>query len=481
MTRVSLIYVSDDRLIVDQITAELTKTGVSVRDGGSADVAVPVLSARALADSRFQERVVQTRTDKLPLFILYMGNEAALRGDLPSELSFLRFNDWYDAADTPSWVSAFIEAFMDAEYLDDGLFDRGGEGGEVVREIPSSAWEEAKQDELAESAGKEEKEAERGWTHAKPPEPEPEFAPPSSAVPPPAQTVLPQPGPPATETGVALAVPAEPIAFSSYYPKEAKPDVWLPLMAYIYKDSAAGIIKQDAMKELGAMISAYRPVSDGALVPIAEGAVITATPTLEGFQFNPPSAQIAFYKDWHRLDFEMRAKTAPLDESVNGRITFTIEGVIAADLPLSVFVSESAAMGAGRSPQPAVAEAKPYQAIFCSYSHKDTKIVERVERAIKLLGHTFLRDATTLRSGEDWNAALMAMIDRADIFQLFWSTAAAGSKYVQEEWEYALRTAQQRGLQIFIRPVYWEEPMPKPPSELGAIHFAFDPTLDDNI
>ena len=68
------------------------------------------------------------------------------------------------------------------------------------------------------------------------------------------------------------------------------------------------------------------------------------------------------------------------------------------------------------------------------------------------------------------------MIDRADIFQLFWSNTAAASKYVRQEWEHALNLQRQQG---FIRPVYWQQPMPPPPPELGAIHFAYEPELDD--
>jgi hypothetical protein len=31
----------------------------------------------------------------------------------------------------------------------------------------------------------------------------------------------------------------------------------------------------------------------------------------------------------------------------------------------------------------------------------------------------------------------------------------------------------------FIRPVFWEQPLAKPPAELAALHFAYQPDLDD--
>ena len=64
------------------------------------------------------------------------------------------------------------------------------------------------------------------------------------------------------------------------------------------------------------------------------------------------------------------------------------------------------------------------------------------------------------------------MIDAADIFQLFWSERSAKSTYVAQEWEYALRLNREEG---FVRPVYWEIPMAKPPEKLAPLHFAYLP------
>ena len=87
------------------------------------------------------------------------------------------------------------------------------------------------------------------------------------------------------------------------------------------------------------------------------------------------------------------------------------------------------------------------------------------------------RDVHTLRSGQHWSDEIYAMIDKADIFQLFWSETAAQSQYVEKEWRYALTL--NRDGQNFIRPVYWEAPMPNVPTDLGHIHFAYEPELDE--
>ena len=221
---------------------------------------------------------------------------------------------------------------------------------------------------------------------------------------------------------------------------------------------------------LGERINQYRRLSKTARRPIAKGSTITAIPRLEGFQFNPPSQTVELHEDWHRLDFRLRARPELAGTASNGHLTFTVEGVIVADIPISIYVGDRV-----MTAEMVNAPGEPYRSIFCSYSRRDTCVVKRVERACKTLGIDYLRDVVSLRSGEPWQPALLSMIERADIFQLFWSRNAVRSKYVEDEWRYALRLSREPSR--FIRPVYWTEPMPPPPPELGHLSFAFVPEL----
>jgi hypothetical protein len=262
---------------------------------------------------------------------------------------------------------------------------------------------------------------------------------------------------------------ASEVRFSAYYPSDVQPEEWQSMYAYVLREAVTKAVEEDAAQQLGERLADYRQVARPASHPVSEGAMITATPLLPGFQFNPPSIQMGFYEDWHRFDFKLRAKDAPLDQAANGVLTFSVEGVIVADVPLSIFVSQQP-----RPRKMISAAQKAYNAVFCSYSHKDTLIVERVERAIKTLGVEYLRDVHALRSGQHWGEELYKLIDRADIFQLFWSPTAAQSPYVEQEWRYALDL--DRG-DTFIRPVYWQRPIPSVPQELRHIHFAYQSDL----
>jgi hypothetical protein len=68
---------------------------------------------------------------------------------------------------------------------------------------------------------------------------------------------------------------------------------------------------------------------------------------------------------------------------------------------------------------------------------------------------------------------LLQMIEEADVFQLFWSRHAMESPYVRGEYEHALSLHRPN----FVRPTYWEEPLPSdparnlPPESLLRLHF----------
>jgi hypothetical protein len=306
--------------------------------------------------------------------------------------------------------------------------------------------------------------------------------PPKTAPPPPAPAMPAPAGPPPSAPEPQPAARArsrsesdsssEPqaVQFSAYYPREVRPDEWQPLQAYVFKEFAADQVEADAEKQLGPL-ARFRRIVESARQRIGEGETITATPHLPGFQFNPPAISVGFFEDWHRFDFKMRAKDAPLHLAANGFLTFTVNGVIVADIPLSVFVTHDISQGKpqGTGPQPV------YDTVFASYSHKDTLIVEKVEAGAKALGLNYLRDVITLRSGEDWNEGLIRMIDEATIFQMFWSVPYSQSPHCRQEWEYAVTL--NREAARFIRPVYWLRPMPAPPAQLQHLHFTYQPDL----
>ena len=237
------------------------------------------------------------------------------------------------------------------------------------------------------------------------------------------------------------------------YPVMVRPEGWSPLWAYIYTRSELAEVAEDEdllARDRGPL--AWTPSSAGA--KIARGVVLTVKPDGPGLRFDPPSQSAVWLGRWP------------------GTVAFAVEGLRIGEVPFELLAGS--VTGAGLQPS----LGRLYGKVFPSYSHLDKKIVERVERAYKILGLDYLRDVTTLRSGKKWKPELLRFIEEADAFQLFWSRAAAESRYVTEEWQAAVRLiAGNKKEETFIRPVYWKAPMPQPPKPLKEIHFAFEPDL----
>jgi anti-anti-sigma factor len=263
----------------------------------------------------------------------------------------------------------------------------------------------------------------------------------------------------------------EEVHFSAFYPQEATVEKWHTLLVYTYIPTLLATVREDAQKfrdEIGEMRES-RPATSTRL---ARGTDITVVPDCEGVNFNPKSVTFQWLEDLHRVQFRMQAEAGMAGLAGNARVTLYAGPLIVGTLKMGMLFSEAETGPGPVSSAEASARIYHQEDIFISYSHRDTDIVRICEKAYKALGHNVLVDYETLRSGQNWNAELMRMIDRADVFQLFWSENASKSEYCRQEWQYALGLKRGEG---FIRPVYWQEPIPTPPSELSAIHFDFAP------
>jgi hypothetical protein len=301
---------------------------------------------------------------------------------------------------------------------------------------------------------------------------------------------------PITDTQTMPAVPAsepepdevnpvatEDVRFTAFHPKEAVVNTWYTMLVYTHIESALSRVQADAVKYKDEMGGVPRESRSGATAQLARGTEITILPEMENVEFNPERITFKWVEDMHRAEFRMKAKSELAGLAGNGAVSIFIGPLIIATIRFGMLFEEHKPVSAApeiplklTTTAPQTSEtANIYKAeqIFASYSHKDSPVVLACRDAYKALGYDVLIDIDTLRSGEKWNNALMRMIDRADIFQLFWSPNSAQSEYCRQEWEYALRKAKQT--EGFIRPVYWEKPLVSPPNELAELHFAYVP------
>ena len=265
------------------------------------------------------------------------------------------------------------------------------------------------------------------------------------------------------------------VQFTVYRPAAIAPHRWYPLLAFAHRATPhsdeqnahdRGVeARQQTARLLGTAVIERQPSIIDASHAIPRIGELTFVPEVPGIEFNPARYSFRCTQPVHRAEFNFRATVEPVPESHRGHLTVLWGPLIVGDVPLTIPVAGAPIMAA--VPE----HGSTYRRIFASYSHKDTAIVQQVETLAASLGDRYLRDVRDLRARQVWSKALEALIERADIFQLFWSTNALSSSFVREEWEFALKL----GRQQFIRPVYWEEPLPAlaglPPEPLRKLHF----------
>lgn len=276
----------------------------------------------------------------------------------------------------------------------------------------------------------------------------------------------------------------ENVQFTVFRPKAIVPQKWYSLLAFAHlsekredasedEPDPVAEVRQQAQRILGEEAAGYQNLTQDTLQAVPRDGMITFVPTMPGIEFNPPSRSFTWEESVHREDFRLRAKPNGHDGRVlKGRLSVFLGSILLADIALSIRVDSHEVSKQQKRPLEEV-HARPYRKIFASYSHRDIEVVEQFERFAEALGDRYLRDVTYLRSGERWSDKLEEMIVEADIFQLFWSSNSMTSPFVRQEWEYALSLQRPN----FIRPTYWEEPLPVkpdqklPPEELMRLHF----------
>ncbi len=278
-------------------------------------------------------------------------------------------------------------------------------------------------------------------------------------------------------TTPAIPEPAAEARFTAFIPRQAAVESWHSVIVYAHTAAMLEKIRTDAKRFEAELGAAPREVRDSQAAALARGTLITFTPQAEGVTFNPESITVGWWEDLHRVEFRFKADAALADQAANLSITISVDPIIVAVLRGGVLFEPP---NTGRLPNqventPVTAELFRAEEIFISYSRKDAAVAVACRNAYRALGYKVLMDMDELRAGERWSVGLERMIERATIFQLFWSEHSANSPFCRQEWEYALRKAADRGSDGmgFIRPVYWSDPLVSPPKELGHLHFAY--------
>lgn len=254
--------------------------------------------------------------------------------------------------------------------------------------------------------------------------------------------------------------------FTAYYPASVKPSSPYALMAFVHLDSARAQVEEIALGYEAIMGGSQATTGVTSAINVDVGSLVTFVPVIAGITFDAAERVVTWQPPYQSATFlfttpdqlpqhltgHVLVYQGPL---IIGEIPVTMQ-ILAADQPVETLPGKSSEM-------------QRLQPVFASYSHRDTPVMEYFRQSYARLGQKMLVDVYDLRSGDHWADRLLEMIGESAVFQLFWSRYSAQSSHCRREWENALRYLDERPR--FIRPVWWQEPMPTPPPELADLHF----------
>ena len=254
------------------------------------------------------------------------------------------------------------------------------------------------------------------------------------------------------------------VEFTAIHPEKGMVEERHTLLVYAHLESALQEVMEDAQRFKDQLFPP-RIVQPSFHAQIQPGEKITIVPRAKGVTFQPKQITLEWMESYHRAEFHYRASKALADDAAHGDITLYVGPLIVGVIKFAMLCGT--ADPASSALHKEIIRMYKQDEMFFSYSHADSAIVKGYGEYARTLFKVLI-DFDTLQSGDQWSAELERMIKRARIFQLFWSSNSCQSKFVEQEWRYALSLDRPDG---FIRPVYWEKPMPTPPTELSHIHF----------
>jgi serine/threonine protein kinase len=291
--------------------------------------------------------------------------------------------------------------------------------------------------------------------------------------------------PPPTTEPVSRPAPIvdENVQFTVFRPRAIEPEVPYSILIYAHLAERApdapanspdpkAVVEQQAREVLGNAFQAYADTVEDSQQAIPRNGVLTFVPDFPGLAVAPPQLMLLWRGPVHQLEFSLTAGRELEGRTIRGNVRVYLGVILLAELNIAISVNTAKARQYAN--EPSAPDPMPtYRKIFASYSHRDEAIVQQFEQLVVAFGDEYLRDVRDIRAGEKWNARLQELIREADVFQLFWSKNSMKSQFVKDEWNYALSLNKLN----FIRPTFWEEPMPEdkqsglPPAALLELQF----------
>jgi hypothetical protein len=254
------------------------------------------------------------------------------------------------------------------------------------------------------------------------------------------------------------------VAFTVAHPSIVLPETWYSMLVYAHLARLADEVAKRIVARASELGQRPGTSQQPARASIPRDTTLLFRPVVPGVEFNPAEQAIRWTEGLHEAAFRLRATR--VESTRVGTVEVYAGGVVVGCIPLALEV----AAGAPADVAAHTASASMFRRVFASYSRADADVVDACAATYEALGIYVFVDRRSLRSGDRWRPVVQELIEKSDVFQLYWSRAASDSKEVEREWRSALDLLGSKG-DGFVRPLYWDE-LPPVPRELEPFHFA---------
>ncbi len=157
---------------------------------------------------------------------------------------------------------------------------------------------------------------------------------------------------------------------------------------------------------------------------------------ISGMEVDPTIQSLRWRRRTASVEFAVRCPPTSAPSARIGRLTVSCDRVPVGNVMFTIEVQPKGAPQGDAGP--VGDSAARFRSAFASYASGDRAEVVKRLQMLRPLGIHFFQDVLSLDPGDRWEQKLYRHIDEADLFLLFWSSAARRSEWVHKEVTYAL-------------------------------------------
>jgi hypothetical protein len=206
-------------------------------------------------------------------------------------------------------------------------------------------------------------------------------------------------------------------------------------------------------------------------VEVKKESILTFELEINDISINDPIQQLKWKGVTESVQFIITIPDSYARQSLIGKVRVSLDNVpighFCFKIGISVLSVQKKDIGQINFPP-----MKNYRYAFISYASKDRAEVLRRVQMLDIMKIRYFQDLLSLNPGDQWGKELFRQIDNADVFFLFWSSAARDSEWVLKEVEYAInRKKGNNDNPPEIYSVILESTFVEPPESLKHLHF----------